>query len=349
MLELFSLDDPVEAGHWDDYVESHPNGTPYHLSCWLRTMRDTYAFDSLLYVWKTGVGKLSGGCPFFKIKNLFKGYRLVSLPFSDYGGPLFYDDVQESQLMRKVINEHAKSTNYIEIRGPLLANSEFVSHNHYKRHVMNLDSDLSAVRRKINKRTIQYSIRKAEKSGIKIEEANSSYGIDQFYRLNALTRKKHGVPGQPRNFFENLFKEVITKGHGFLMAAIYQSKTVASSLFLKCGNTLHYKYNASDPDVLGTLTPNHSLTWEAIVKGCREGYKLVDFGRTSPDNKGLIRYKEMWGAKASELPYFYYPQVKGVSSAEETDLVYRILSGAWRSLPDGVVERIGPMLYKRMA
>nr|NIP40970.1 peptidoglycan bridge formation glycyltransferase FemA/FemB family protein [Candidatus Aenigmarchaeota archaeon] len=60
--------------------------------------------------------------------------------------------------------------------------------------------------RNFDRKTIKYSIRKAEKSGVEIIERNSNEGINEFYRLNKMTRKKHGMPAQPKKFFTNLYK-----------------------------------------------------------------------------------------------------------------------------------------------
>jgi len=141
---------------------------------------------------------------------------------------------------------------------------------------------------------------------------------------------------------------MIAKGFGFVLLAVHESKVVAGSLFLKLGKGIHYKYNASDPDILGKITPNHSLTWQAIVKGCSEGCESIDFGRTSPDNEGLMRYKEMWGARCLDAPYYYYPAIRGAVSTEESGLRYKLGTGLWKKLPDFVVEKLGPRLYKHM-
>ena len=349
MLAIASLDSEVEMKTWDAFVESHPSGSPYHLSPWLRALRETYGFKPLLYAAKSDGGELQGVFPLFLIKGLLGGSRIVSLPFSDYGGPLFIDETAEKECVKEILDVYANACKYIEIRGKVPEDERFVSHNYYKRHILDLDADSSVVRKKIDKRTIQYSIRKAEKSGITIEEANSESGMDKFFRLNALTRKKHGVPGQPRKFFNALYREVIAKDNGFLYLATHKSKVVAGSLFLKCGKVLHYKYNASDPDMLSQLTPNHSLTWEAVVKGCKGGYTSIDFGRTSPDNEGLMRYKGMWGANCLDVMYYYYPQIRGATSIEESGLAYKTATWMWQKLPDYLVERLGPFLYRLMS
>jgi lipid II:glycine glycyltransferase (peptidoglycan interpeptide bridge formation enzyme) len=348
MLTTYSLDSEAEMKQWDEFVQSHPQGSPYHLSQWIKVLRETYSFEPYLYGLKRDGGELQGVLPFFLVRSFLTGSRFVSMPFSDYGGPLFRDESDGMECLKEIVERNGKKVKYMEIRGQIPEGSGFVCHNYYKRHLLALSSDLGAVRKNIDKRTIQYSIRKAEKVGIRIEEVNSESGMSEFYRLNSLTRKKHGVPGQPKRYFEILYREMIAKGLGFVLLAVHESKVVAGSLFLNLGKGIHYKYNASDPDILGKITPNHSLTWQAIVKGCKEGYEFIDFGRTSPDNEGLMRYKEMWGVRCLDLPYYYYPAIHGAVATKESGLAYRIETGIWRKLPDFIVEKLGPRLYRHM-
>jgi len=348
MLDKISLYDNDSIRQWDEFVESHPNGTPYHLSHWLRTIHRTYSFKPLMYVEKNSNGEIIGVFPCFLIKTFFTNARLVSIPFSDYGGPLFKEDIRVEKILKKTIEKHGRSTKYIEIRNSLKENSNFIYCNYYKRHILNLQADLTEIKKGINKKTTLYSIRKAKKAGVEIKEENSWYGMEEFYRLNILNRKKHGVPSQPREFFKNLFDYTISKGYGFILLAVHNSKTIAASLFLKSGKRLHYKYSASDPEYLRKVSPNHLLTWHAIKKGVMEGYRSLDFGRTSPKNQGLIRYKKMWGLKEFDLPYSYHPKVSGASSTEENDLRYRMLTNLWKALPSGILEKVGPIIYKHL-
>ncbi len=349
MLKTFSLNNESEMKQWDKFVNSQPNASPFHLSCWMRTIQDTYAFKPLLYASQEEGRDISGILPCFIVKSLFTGSRIVSLPFSDYGGPLLNERFGEKDVIREITDAYGRSVKYIEIRSSLDEDCGCSPHNYYKRHVLNLKSDLSDIKKSINKRTILYSIRKAQKAGVEIKKENNQYGIDEFYRLNRLTRKKHGVPSQPRKFFDKLFEHIILKGNGFILVAIYDSKAIAASIFLKVGRQIHYKYNASDPKYLRKANPNHLLTWHAIERGVTEGFHFLDFGRTSPDNKGLIRYKEMWGMKSIDLYYNYYPQIRSAMSSKESSLHYRMLTSIWRSLPDWIIEKVGSIIYKHMA
>ena len=118
MLTRFSLNDESETAQWDAFVESHPEGSPYHLSCWLRTIQETYSFKPFMYVFKNMNGEISGIFPCFRIRNLFAGSRAVSLPFSDQCGPLFHDHHQEKETLAEIIEEHGKKLSYIEISLP---------------------------------------------------------------------------------------------------------------------------------------------------------------------------------------------------------------------------------------
>ena len=346
MLEKISLYNESETKNWDRFIESHPKGTPFHLSCWLRAIHKTYSFKPLPYILKNGDGEILGVFPCFSMKGLFEGTRIVSLPYSDYCGPLVKDHNHEKELLETITQENEKQISYIEIRSPLLNDSHFICHDYFKQHILHLSADPAEVKKIIDKRTIQYCIRKAKRVGVTIVEDNTENGVKEFYRLNCLTRKKHGVPAQPKKYFDNIYNEMIQNKMAFLLLAIYDNITIAAGLFFKFKDTIFYKYNASDPQYLIKQAPNHLLTWHAIEQACLNGFEYFDFGRTSPDNNGLMRYKEMWGAKPVELPYYYYPKIRGATSTTESSFHYRILTCIWRSLPNVISEKLGPLIYR---
>ncbi len=297
MLTKISFDNDPEIKKWDEFVASRPDGTPFHLSNWIRTIQQTYPFELHAYQFTNRKNKITAIFPYFTVKDISNRIRSISLPFSDYGGPLFQDEIHENELLKHIIFNIKTKRRNIEIRGSVSTHSDVVCHNYYKRHILSLSSNPTDVKNSIDKKTIQYSIRKAERAGIKIKEENTLAGMREFYRLHQLTRKKHGVPCPPFKFFKNLFDKMVSKGIAFLLLATHDSKIIAGGFFLKFKESIYYKYNASDPQRLSSLTPNHLLAWTAIEKGCLNEYQYFDFGRTSPDNQGLMRYKEMWSEK----------------------------------------------------
>lgn len=335
---------------WDEFVNSHSEATPFHLSCWLKTIADTYSYDPLLYVLEDAAAGISGVLPAFLLKSMIMGSRLVILPFSDYCYPLARSEHGQRQVLSHVVDEMKNKAKYIEIRGPLGTPCGFSSHVAYKRHALELCLDFGEVKKNINKRTIQYCVRKAQKAGIEIEEDSSDTGLETFYKLNQLTRKKHGIPSQPKKFFRSLQRNIMQKGYASIYVARLRSSVIAAGLLIKHKKTIYYKYSASDPAFMKIYSPNHLLTWTAIKNACREGYCLFDFGRSSSNNKGLIRYKEMWGASSFDLPYSYFPpQYHEVGPKTERGLVYQMITLFWRLVPNSLASRMGPLLYKHLS
>lgn len=346
MVKTVSLDDLTAMEQWDAFVNKHPYGTPCHLSGWLRALRDTYRFKESLFI-DYGSSGINAAFPVFFIKKLLCAPHVISLPFSDYGSLLAQPSFNPAELFETLLRPFKKSERSIELRGKAPDNIDFKEFDYYKRHILDLTAGIQAIEKKIDKRTIHYCIRKAEKVGIEIIEGMDEIAIEEFYRLNQLTRKKHGVPCQPKAFFKALLP-TLQKNKGFILFARHDGRMVAASFFLICGDQLFYKYNASDPEALRKLTPNHLITMQAIRKGVKEGFRLIDFGRTSPENEGLMRYKAMWGMEATDFPYYYYPKIQGSVTTKENGLKFRFITTAWRLMPDVVLDKIGPVIYRHL-
>ena len=132
---------------WDEFVNSHEEGMPFHLSCWLKTIRDAYSYKPLLYVLKDESAGISGIVPVFLLKNIIKGTRLVCIPISDYCYPLFKSKGSLSQLFSHILLEKSEKIRYMEIRGLIPASADFSSHVSYKRHFIKLSLDFEEVKK----------------------------------------------------------------------------------------------------------------------------------------------------------------------------------------------------------
>lgn len=347
-IRQIDLQDSARVEEWDRYVLAHPEGTVFHTTCWIRTLQETYSFKPFLGAYRDSGGCISAIFPFIVIKSLVSGSRFISLPFSDFCGPLFTGGEPDDSPFERLIREPKYRCRSIEIRSPVKRSNGFQVDTQYKRHTLTLGPDPDIVLNRVDKRTIRYSIRKSKKAGVSIVEDNSLSGMKEFYRLNLLTRKEHGVPSQPYKLFESIYRNFISAGMLKILLARYGDVVVAGGVFFSFKDTIYYKYSASDPKYVISVTPNHLLTWTAIESACVEGKKFFDFGRTSSANSGLMRYKEMWGAMPSDLPYFHCPGKKGPVVVTEDNFFYRTVTGLWRILPAPIAETIGPRIYRYM-
>ena len=343
-VERLRLSDGEAMQQWDTYVSMHPQRTPFHYSCWLHVIQDSYKFEDLLHVLRDDTKQIRAVFPSFWVDTFLTSARIISLPFSDYGGALADNEDEALAIVESVLSMNKKSARFIESRGGVVRQAARL--DAYTRHRIDLTPDVEEIWRRADKKTVQYWVRRAQRAGMTIVEGCDERAIQQFQRLNNLTRKKHGVPVQPKIWFDNLGKFILAPGRGYLSLAIYHGSCVGAGLFLTDNGATYYKYNASDPDSIRVLSPNHLLTWHAIRKAKAAGSLYFDFGRTHVSNAGLMHYKEMWGARPEDLPYFFYPESVRMHHDPESGATLRAARWAWRHLPDVVANWAGPLIYR---
>ena len=169
-------------------------------------------------------------------------------------------------------------------------------------HVLRLPSDPEELRPGFKKQTWQ-QIRQAERNGLAARVGTTREDlVDRYFALHVATRRRLGVPTQPRRFFERMWERVFEPGHGFVVFAEQDGEAAGAAVFLTGSRTLMYKYSASSPS-LWRLRPNHLVLWtamhEAIARGCTE----MNFGRSEVENAGLRAFKSSWGAEERPLVY----------------------------------------------
>ncbi len=336
---------------WDEFVNNHPQGTMFHLSNWARVLQKTYGYIPYYFILENFNGEIEAGCPFFLIKSWFTGNRLVCLPFTDGCFPLVTSDEDITVLFSAALETAKKErASYIEVRGEYPKHCSqglnLESHNYYKNFIIELSSDLISISKKFSRRFRRY-VYNVAMPNLQVKIAENEEEIKIFYKLNMLTRKKHGVLPQPYTFFQNVWQEIISEGLGFVLLAYFQNTPIAGGVFFTYRDTMYHKFTASD-NKYSEYRANHLLVWSAIQYGCDEGFRYYDFGRTSPDNTGLMFFKKCWGAKEINLPYHYWPSVKGVTSTEQKSLKYRMLTSILRRTPIAVSRAAGELLYKQL-
>jgi len=343
--------DVFKAGRWDDFVANHPQGTAFHLSNWGRVLQRTYRYTPYYVILEDYDREIKAGCPFFLIKSWLTGTRLVCLPFTDVCYPLATSGEDIETLLSAVIEKAKKEkADHIEVRGPhphvALRNSDFENHNYYKAFRLDLSRGTDHLWKGLHKTTRRH-VRRARKAKLEIERSGSEKAMRDFYLLNLATRKKHGVPPQPYDFFENIWRELIVTGLASVSLVKYRGTSIAGGVFLAHGDTIYYKFNASDSNYL-QYRPNHFLVWDAIQYACERGYKFLDGGRTSPDNLGLVSFKRSWGMQETDLPYYYWPTIKGVSSTKQRSLKYRMMTSLMRRAPTTIFRVAGELFCKHL-
>ncbi len=190
------------------------------------------------------------------------------------------------------------------------------------------------------------NIKKAATEGVSVEMFHSPEAVKEFYRLNQLTRKDHGLPPQPSKFFQIIGEEIIGKELGFVALASHKGEVIAGAVYFQFGGEGIYKYGASDRKYQN-LRANNLVMWEAIKWHCRKGYKSLCFGRTEQENDGLRQFKKGWGSEEYLIPYFKY-DLRTESFVAEKKVVSEAEHKIFGHMPIPVLNFVGSLLYKHM-
>ncbi len=345
--------DPVVDDRWNRFTEAHPSGSIYHHSCWMQVIQKTYNYEPCYLAVKDERDCVQGVLPLFFVDSWLTGKRVISLPFSPYGGPLTTNP-ENLDVLLEALENHAKLRNaaYVQLRCAMesisLNRREYLQDEYYKIHILDLRPEVDALMGGFHKSCIRRPILKSLKNGLVLRIAETEEDLQAFYQLQLQTRKKHGIPPQPLEYFQNMWRILRPLNYMKLLMALYGSQVVAAMVLLQFKDMIVYQNGASDPRFL-SLKPNHFLLWKAIEMSKAEGFQFFNFGKSSPQDKGLIEFKQRWGTKEYSLSYYYYPKVKGKTTNIETSRKYRLVTSICQHLPPPLLKRIGEIVYRHLA
>jgi CelD/BcsL family acetyltransferase involved in cellulose biosynthesis len=297
-VTTLELTDP----RWEEFVVRHPKATAFHHPDWAQLVARCYGFRAFALVTNGESGGIRAGMPVVEVRHLHSGPKWVSLPFTDYCPPLISAPQDEEQLVSALRRASgAAGVRRVEVRAPLAGAS--IAGRTALRHMLALDSDPAGVYAGFHRSQVQRNIRRAEREGLIVRVGVKAPDLtDTFYWLHLRTRRRQGVPVQPRRFFRLLWESAISTGLGSVLIVEASAQPIAAAVFLAWNGTVIYKFGASDADAW-SLRPNHLLFWHAIRTACEQGHRWFDFGRTDIGQDGLRNFKRSWGALEEPLAY----------------------------------------------
>jgi len=338
--------DPCTSQEWMQFITVHPDAGIFHHPAWMKMLRDIYGYRIFAVCLKDGE-KIRAGIPFADVHSFITGKRWISLPFSDYCEPLLSRDEPHcvEELVRFLKKQQGVATPKIEIRWNLHSLQGVYTVHNFVLHTLELEKDCNAVFNRLDKRAVRNRVAKAEREGVVVRECKTQEEFDDFYALQVLTRKRLGVPAQPKYFFNAVWKYIIEPGFGFTLVSYKDEKPIGGGVFLKFGSRVFYKFGASD-FAYKSFHPSHACIWQAIRRGCMEGYRLFDFGRSDVNNNGLRVFKSGWGTVEQPLGYTFISDVAPAVGVSKLD---GITSFVIRNSPAWVCKLSGQLLYKHFA
>ena len=331
---------------WDEYISSHPHSTFYHQFGWRDVVEETYGHKPI-YLAAIENDKIVGVFPIFLMKNLIFGKRLISIPFSSYGGPLANNDYTYKHLIKKG-KEIATETNskFLEIRAnpnieqPFQEDFDKPSHG-FVTFIMDLSMGKENIWKNMNKKR-RNAIRNSRKNGLSIVDDHTS--LENFYDIYSRNVKRLGTPVHSKKFFRNIMRHFVK---GYKIFNVKKESVVIASSFLLLFKKEVISGWAGALDEYLHYNPNDFMYWKIIEHFCDSGFERFDFGRATIGT-GVYNFKKKWKANEINLDYMYY-QIKG--QIPDYDLSKSSTSGfiyLWQKLPLSITKIVGPKIRKHI-
>lgn len=298
---------------WDTLILQCSESTAFQSLAWRDALDSAFKQLTPAYLLMKERDAVIGGLPAFVFQPI-SGIKLWhSLPWNLFGGVFLIDSVQvnRAQLLSVVevyLEEASAENGWCERRWTFSpqhskTDSDFFTEMGYERtehftHLLQTNGDIDTLWRAYNKR-VRGAVRKAEKSGVIVREAETEAELTAFYAMYLTTVKRLGGTPKPLSLMRALMQHNLAK----LAIATYDDTIIAGLLYLHFNRTVTLWCEASVPEFL-QYRPNNAIFHDIITWACEEGYDWVDFGASPPENRGLIAHKEQYRAKRFDFCHY---------------------------------------------
>ncbi len=344
MLTVHTLmpGDAAGAARWDLFVENCPEATFFHRAGWQDILAQVFRHPTH-YLYAERAGQIEGVLPLAQVKSWLFGHALVSLPFAVYAG---------------VAASNAEAAAALEVEAENIARRAGVAHLEF-RNVMPRHPDWPAqdiyftFRKRIeaeeeaNLRAIPRKQRAMVRKGIKNNLTGEiDVNADRFFRLYADNVHRHGTPALPKAYFEALL-HVFGPACEILTVAAPDGRALSSVLSFYFRDEV-MPYYAGDDEAARDLAANDFKYWDLMRRACARGLKLFDYGR-SKTGTGTFAFKKHWGFEPQPLHYEYrLYRRESIPQNNPSNAKFRLFIQAWRRLPIGVANWLGPHIVRNL-
>jgi FemAB-related protein (PEP-CTERM system-associated) len=338
-LELVPLNGDRRS--WDQIAMCGEGSSFCHLAGWRDILSDVLGTECLYWGAADEQGVWQGILPLVRVRSRIFGHYLVSLPFLNDGGPLGSPAACE-RLAKEAVNEARRTgADLLELRTRDQRGLDLpVSTRKITVHLP-LPPDADSLSESFPAK-LRSQIRRPMKEGLTVRFGHEQW--EPFYEVFARTMRDLGTPVLPRAFFERVaqtFPEFVEFG------VVYRGEQPLAS---GCGFVWREEFEMTWAGSIRESRPisaNMLLYWAFMQRAIQRNVRVFNFGRCTPGS-GTHRFKRQWGGVDVPLPWGQWSPngLRATPSPERP--VYRAATAVWRRLPLAMVNRLGPLLARRL-
>ncbi len=341
-IERLAPQDARGATLWDAFVMAHPQATFFHRSAWQHILREVFHHDTH-YLFAHEGGRVTGVLPLAHMKSLLFGKALTSLPFAVYGGVVADDEATATALEAEAQRlAQQLQVDHLELRQLHRSHEGWPQQELYvtfrKQILAEEEANMLAIPRKQ-----RAMVRKGIKNGLRSE---IDPGVDRFFALYADNVHRHGTPALPKRYFEALQAQ-FGDDCEVLIVSGPDGRTLSGVLSFYFRDEV-LPYYAGDDESARDLAANDFKYWELMRLSCARGLKVFDYGR-SKQGTGSFAFKKNWGFEPAPLHYEYCLYKRdAVPQNNPANAKFRLMIEAWRRMPIGMANWLGPYVVRNL-
>jgi hypothetical protein len=298
---------PLEwnAGQWDAAVAKLPDVTPFQTSAWMRFLCETQHGEPVLagiYGDTTLVGYFTG-----MVIQKF-GVRILGSPFPGWSTGYMGFNMLDEQVPRRDVVQALRKFAFDDLgcmhlefmdRKLSVAEMQRLGFDHFILPGFEIDLTQPGPRLfSAMTHQCRTNVRKAEKSGLVIQECHDAKFADDYYdQIENIFARQGLVPTFPRERVQKVLSCLAATNLGlFLRAVNADGKCVATTISVGTEN-LAYLWGAASLPEFQPLRPNELTYWSNMRLWKQRGARVLDMG-------GGGEYKRKYGGQPIAVPWF---------------------------------------------
>ncbi len=301
-----------EIDRWNELISSCPYSEPLHTVEWRDGLAASFRQLKPLYFVIKDNDNIVGALPCFCFQPVPFSKTLLSMPWALPGGPLIFSGTDAAEATLSVcrkLDEVARERHSFETTftlppdcdtniGENLISAGYVEEADQFVHILDVQNGYEETWKAYD-RGVQKALRQAERAGVTVRETDGEAEMVYFYKLYLAEMKRFGSTPKPYS----LLRHLQTSPVGQFIVAEIDDQIVSAILFLHFNSRVRLWCQASDREFM-KYRPSNAVIDYAVQWSCKNGCRSVDFGASPPESKGLIAYKEDWGAKKAWFSTF---------------------------------------------
>ena len=346
-LRLARLGDLSEQDRIDDFLDAQAEATPFHSRAWLEAVEAATGHRAHLLQCEER-GRIVGLLALHRVTSLF-GDALVSTGFGVAGG-ILAETPRAAEMLAQAAEELATrlACPAIELRGGLLPESRdrwTIRRDAHAGFVAPLAVDDEAQLLAIPRKQ-RAEVRKALANDLEIRVGSGSADRAMHYAVYAESVRNLGTPVFPRAWFAGVLDRFGEDAD--ILTVLHHGAPVASVLSLYWRGAV-MPYWGGGTRAARELRANDAMYFALMRHARTRGCDRFDFGR-SKTGSGAYHFKRNWGFEPQPLAYAQWT-APGASprDADPTSPRHRAAIEAWKRLPLGIANRLGPAIARGLA